>query len=426
MAAAVLGISAVFGNSLVVTGESSSEPKPTKEVEQGDQKGDVYVPDELKQLYAQSVCLLDGESGRVLFEKNGSNQMAMASTTKIMTCIVALENGNLDDVVTISKKAAGQPDVQLNAVAGDQFKLKNLLYSLMLESHNDSAVAIAEHIGGSVEGFAQKMNQKARDIGCMNAHFVTPNGLDKADAGGDHSITAIDLAAIMRYCIKQSPKAKDFLEITRTPSVSFSNESGKRSYSLVNHNAFLSMMEGALSGKTGFTNKAGYCYVGALERDGKTLIVAVLACGWPNHKTWKWSDTRKLMEYGLKNYSYRDVLEKDKTLENIPVHNGIPASQKLTDKATTGLAIDFKEDTELKVLLKENEEVNVIYSSPKSLNAPVKEGTVVGSVKYSLNDTVIRNYPIYVTTSVEKLNYKWCLKQTWNRFLIGHTCPCEE
>lgn len=426
MAVAVLGISAICCNSLSVAGEPASEPKPAKEVEKGANKGNNDIPNELKQLYAQSVCLLDGESGRVLFEKNGSNQMAMASTTKIMTCIVALENGNVDDVVTISKKAAGQPDVQLNAVAGDQFKLKNLLYSLMLESHNDSAVAIAEHIGGSVEGFAQKMNQKARDIGCMNAHFVTPNGLDKSDAGGDHSITAIDLATIMRYCIKESPKAKEFLEITRTPSVSFSNESGKRSYSCVNHNAFLSMMEGALSGKTGFTNKAGYCYVGALRRDGKTLIVAVLACGWPNHKTWKWSDTRKLMEYGLKNYSYQDVLEKDKALENIPVHNGIPASQKLKDKAITGLGIDFKEDTELKVLLKKDEEVNVIYSCPKSLNAPVKEGTVVGSVKYLLNDTVIREYPIYVTTSVKKLDYKWCLKQTWNRFLVGNTCSCQE
>lgn len=377
------------------------------------------TPKELSQLYARSACLLDGDSGRVLYEKNGYEPKPNASTTKILTCIVTLENGSLDDVVTISKNAAKQPDVQLNAQSGEQFKLRNLLYSLMLESHNDSAVAIAEHIGGSVEGFAAMMNQKAMEIGCSQSHFVTPNGLDASDNQGQHSTTARDLAAIMRYCIKESPKAEEFLEITRTSAVSFSNEAGSRTFSCVNHNAFLSMMEGALSGKTGFTSKAGYCYVGALKRGGKTFIVALLACGWPNHKTYKWSDTRKLMEYGLQNYNYQDVLEKEKTFQPIKVNDGIPQSEDLSDEAMAELRIDFAGDESFPVLLKEGEQVKAVYQVPDEVNAPLKAGEVVGKVEYKLGDEVLKEYPVFITQKVEKISFEWCLKRLWNRFLCG-------
>jgi len=137
-------------------------------------EGQNLVPEELKQLYAQSAVLLDADSGRVLFEKNGYEQKPMASTTKIMTLIVTLENAHLDEVVTVSEYAAGMPDVQLGIRKGEQYRLKDLLYSLMLESHNDSAVAIAEHVSGSVEAFAKLMNAKARDIGCYETYFITP------------------------------------------------------------------------------------------------------------------------------------------------------------------------------------------------------------------------------------------------------------
>ena len=251
------------------------------------------------ELYARSAVLMDADSGRILYQKEGETPLPMASTTKIMTCIVALENGVLEDEVEVSAYAASMPDVQLNIREGEHYILRDLLHSLMLESHNDSAVAIAEHIGGSVEGFADLMNRKAKEIGCENTYFITPNGLDAekeietADGGKQtaaHSTTAADLARIMSYCIKRSPKKEDFLDITRTASYSFSNLEGSRSFSCSNHNAFLNMMEGALSGKTGFTGKAGYCYVGALERDDRTFVVALLACGWPNNKTYKWSD----------------------------------------------------------------------------------------------------------------------------------------
>jgi len=148
---------------------------------------------------------------------------ANASTTKIMTCILALENGKEDDIVTVSAYAASMPNVQLNIEEGEQYYLKDLLYSLMLESHNDSAVAIAEHIGGSVEGFSALMNEKAKELGCSNTCFLTPNGLDASVGEDTHGTTAHDLALIMRYCSWQSPRAERFLEITQTNAYSFTS-----------------------------------------------------------------------------------------------------------------------------------------------------------------------------------------------------------
>ena len=252
-------------------------------------------------LYAHAAVLMDADTGRILFEKNGTEQLPMASTTKIMTLLVTLENADLEGTVQVSSYAASMPDVQLNIREGETYRLRDLCYSLMLESHNDSAVAIAEHVGGSVEGFASMMNQKARDLGCYHTYFITPNGLDAQDENGIHSTSAEDLARIMRCCMQND----EFLTITREPSWSFSDIEGTRSFTVNNKNAFLHMMEGALTGKTGFTNGAGYCYVGALERSGKRLIAVVLACGWPNHKTWKWSDTTKLMNYGIENFIRR-------------------------------------------------------------------------------------------------------------------------
>ena len=282
-------------------------------------------------LYARGAVLMDADSGRVLYGKEEETVLPMASTTKIMTCILALENGSLTDEVEASSHAASQPQVHLGMNKGDRFCLEDLLYSLMLESHNDSAVAIAEHIGGSVEGFAELMNEKAEEIGCTDTHFITPNGLDAVEVVDGvevrHSTTAKDLARIMRYCIMISPEREKFLEITRTANYSFANRQGSRSYSCVNHNAFLNMMDGALSGKTGFTGDAGYCYVGALRQGDRTFIVALLACGWPNHKTYKWVDTRKLMEYGLKNYSWQNIY-KEVSLQPVKVFEGQPAGER--------------------------------------------------------------------------------------------------
>lgn len=363
---------------------------------------------EPEELYAQSAVLMDADSGRVLFEKNGMEQRPMASTTKILTCILVLEKAGLGETAEVSRNAASQPKVHLGVRAGEKYYVQDLLYSLMLESHNDAAVILAEHVGGSLEGFAALMNEKAKEIGCADSHFITPNGLDAEDEEGAHSTTAADLAKIMRYCITLSPKKAEFLEITRTSSRAFSDVEGKRSFSCVNHNAFLGMMDGALSGKTGFTGKAGYCYVGALTRDGKTFIVALLACGWPNNKTYKWKDTRKLMEYGLKNYEYRNVWE-DIQVERIPVENGIPESGELWDTAYTEAEIEGKE--EVRLLLRKDEKVSVEVEKTEQLAAPIEAGQQVGTVRYYLGDGLIREFPIKIRNSVREIDMSWCAEK---------------
>ena len=201
--------------------------------------------DEPAELYAASAVLMDADSGRVLFGKDADVVRPMASTTKIMTCILALEylREHPDQTIEVSDQAASQPKVHLGMQKGEVFYIKDLLYSLMLESHNDSAVAVAEGIAGSVEEFAKEMNAKAVEIGCKNTHFITPNGLDAEDEGGVHSTTAEDLAKIMQYCIMTSGEKEAFLEVTRTKEYQFQDTDRKRTFSCHNHNAFLDMMD---------------------------------------------------------------------------------------------------------------------------------------------------------------------------------------
>lgn len=365
-----------------------------------------YAQDEPTDLYARAAVLMDADTGRVLFEKNGTEQLPMASTTKIMTLLVTLENADLEGIVQVSSYAASMPDVQLNIREGEKYRLRDLCYSLMLESHNDSAVAIAEHVGGSVEGFASMMNQKARDLGCYHTYFITPNGLDAQDENGTHSITAKDLARIMRCCMQND----EFLTITREPSWSFSDLEGTRSFTVNNKNAFLHMMEGALTGKTGFTNGAGYCYVGALERGKKRLIAVVLACGWPNHKTWKWSDTTKLMNYGIENFHRETVGEDTITLGPIMIKDG------QVESVRTSSDIESRE-----LLMKEGDEFQMDILMPSTLSAPVKTNEMVGTVVYYLNGEVFDLFPIYIEDDSQRIDYPWCLQQIFQKWLGGST-----
>ena len=350
----------------------------------------------------------------------------MASTTKIMTCILALENGNPQDICTVSETAAAQPKVRLGARKGTQFYLKDLLYSLMLESHNDTAVVIAEQIGGSVEGFSDMMNEKAKQLGCKNTCFLTPNGLDKTYTTPDgkeyiHGTTAEDLAAVMRYCIRESPRREEFLEITRTASYAFTDVEKKGSFSCVNHNALLSMMDGLLSGKTGFTDKAGYSYVAALEDEGRTYILALLGSGWPPHKTYKWADARTLFNYGREKYHYQDVYQEP-DLKEIPVEDGIGeitgTGAKRQEKAPVVKPVSRLEekDRHLRILLAEDENVERRAEVPELLKAPVKKGELVGHVRYLLNGKTIRSYPLFADRTVEKRDFSYCFRKVWDRF----------
>lgn len=353
-------------------------------------------------LYARSALLLDASNNRVLYEENGNKVMPMASTTKIMTCILAIESGKLQDMVTVSGYASGMPKVRMGMRKGERYRLEDLLYSLMLESHNDTAVAIAEHLGGTVEGFAAKMNEKAESLGCKNTYFITPNGLDANEKGKQHSTTARDLAIIAAYAIKN----EEFIKIVNTKNYNFSEIEGKRNIQLNNTDRFLDLMEGAIGIKTGFTNGAGYCFVGALTKEGKTFISVVLASGWPPNKNWKWTDTTKLMEFGLSSYEEKNIFEAD-FYNDIVVQNGVETSVQIeTQKEDITLLLSEFDMVEKKVVLN------------KTVNAPILKGTKIGEEQYYINGNMYKKLPILTKNSVIEFNIQYCVNQIMTKFLL--------
>lgn len=400
------------------------------------------------QLYAQSAVLLDAESGRILYGKNDTAPMAMASTTKIMTCILVLENADWKEEVSVSAYAAAMPKVKLYIKKGEHYTVRDLLFSLMLESHNDTAAALAEYIGGKLLGdekeisehtteeskmalhrFAQAMNEKGDEIGCEDTWFITPNGLDATETitfpdgsvlEKEHHTTAKDLARILQYCIRISPEKERFLEITGTRDYSFSGNG--RQYQCHNHNALLQMMDGAMTGKTGFTNKAGYCYVGALERDGKCFIVALLACGWPNNKTYKWSDSRRLLEYGMEHYTYRKFREerfenRDQLLQPILVSNA--QNERLEREIPLSIMMNPEAEGMEGILMRPEEKVEILYRKEKQLTAPVKQGETVGEICYLVDGEIYRREKIVAGENADAVDPAWCFRQIRDRFLLS-------
>ena len=378
----------------------------------------LMVPQLSDDLYALSAVLMDADSGRILYEKEGEMPRPNASTTKVLTCILALENGDGDDYVQVSANAASQPQVKLGLQKGEQYYLEDLLYSLLLQSHNDSAVAIAEHIGGSVEGFSDMMNAKAREIGCMDTHFITPNGLDAEDSDGTHHTAASDLALIMRYAIKN----KVFLKIAQTKEYSFSDLSKKQTFSVHNTNALFSMTDGVLAGKTGFTGDAGYCYVCAVQKDDRTFIIALLAAGWPGHKTYKWHDTLKLLDYGKNNFYYRSFWQEP-DLSYIPVKDGIPENTSHTDNLLPdgriyigGLVNATEEEKQQKILLKNDDRLQYQVRLKDELQAPVRKREQIGRVVYMLNGQKIASFPILAVQNVDRITFLYCAELVFRNF----------
>ena len=378
----------------------------------------LMVPQLSDDLYALSAVLMDADSGRILYEKEGEMPRPNASTTKVLTCILALENGDGDDYVQVSTNAASQPQVKLGLQKGEQYYLEDLLYSLLLQSHNDSAVAIAEHIGGSVERFSDMMNAKAREIGCMDTHFITPNGLDAEDSDGTHHTTASDLALIMRYAIKN----KVFLKIAQTKEYSFSDLSKKQTFSVHNTNALFSMTDGVLAGKTGFTGDAGYCYVCAVQKDDRIFIIALLAAGWPGHKTYKWHDTLKLLDYGKNNFYYRSFWQEP-DLSYIPVKDGIPENTSHTDNLLPDGSIYIggqvkatEEEKQQKILLKNDDRLQYQVRLKDELQAPVRKGEQIGRVVYMLNGQKIASFPILAVQNVDRITFLYCAELVFRNF----------
>ena len=322
-------------------------------------------------LNARAAVLMDADSGRILYGKNETMAFPMASTTKIMTLIVALEHNEPDQIVMASAGASAMPEVRLGVHEGERYRMEDLYYAMMLESFNDAAMMIAEGTVGSVENFAELMNEKAISLGCTQTYFITPNGLDAADEKGVHSSTAEDMAKIMRYAIDN----EDFLKITQTADYSFTDCDRKRSFEVHNKNVLLTMMDGVLSGKTGYTADAGYCYVCAVKKDDRTFIAALLGSGWPPHKGYKWSDVQTLLDYGDKNYRY----------QTIDISKGVPDRQVHVMKGEHDFAAVRAKQTNYRFLLSSEDKVHVESVLPGQLEAPVEAGQSVGSIRIFVN-----------------------------------------
>lgn len=371
-------------------------------------------------LYSKYSVLIDSDSGRILSGSNETTAVSMASTTKIMTLIIALENCDKNFVATTSAYAASMPDVQLNSITGEQFVLDDLYYSLMLESHNDSAVIIAENVAyyllcknpalrsetpfisnynydssflseidreqseKLVYIFTDLMNEKADDILLFDTYYITPNGLDAEDDYSFHHTTAYDLAKTMAYCINND----EFLRITQTVSKTFSDTTGKHTYQLNNKNRLLNPENGVISGKTGFTNKAGYCYVCAYKENDRTLCIALLACGWPPNKNYKWSDANYLIALGKK-YNKQKYFNCEYTFY-IPVSKGkYSFCVLIPDSAVEFLACD-------------DDSVNIQIDIPETLTAPVNSAQIYGTINIYVNDEPARSINLKAKQSIPK------------------------
>lgn len=360
-------------------------------------KTESTIPNELSSLHAKAAILMDGDNQRILFGKEEEKELPMASTTKIMTCLYAIEHGNLSDKVVFSKRAASAPKVKLGAKSGSQFLLSDLLYALMLESYNDAAVAIAEHIGGSVEQFCADMTQEARNYGCYRTSFETPNGLDSAR----HYTTCHDLALLTFLALKND----NFCKIIKEPSFSIKELKTGQSYSLNNKNLFLTSYNGAIGVKTGYTNNAGYCFVGAVKKDGRYLISVVLGSGWYPNRRYKWEDTKKLMDYGMNNYSKKEI----------PLNKGLPSKLPVKRGHKSNCTLSAPKPVSLYV--SSNEKTKCIITLPASLTAPVQKGTAVGSVVLYINSKPYRSYPIYTKQTIKKRTFSWCYKKLFYYFI---------
>lgn len=350
-------------------------------------------------LNARAAVLMDADSGRILYGKEADSVYPMASTTKMMTLIVALENNEPDKIVTASAYAASMPKVHLGVQAGERYRMEDLYYAMMLESFNDAAVMIAEETAGSVEAFAAMMNEKAVSLGCKQTYFITPNGLDAVDEKGVHSSTAADMARIMRYAIGN----EDFIKITRTTDYHFADCDGKRNFSVHNKNALLTMMDGVLSGKTGYTADAGYCYVCAVQKDERTFIVSLLGSGWPPHKNYKWADVQTLLNYGDKNYHY----------QTIDMSKEVPERQISVIGGEQDFVSVRAEQTNYRLLLSTEDEVHVVSALPGQLRAPIESQKQIGCIQLAVNGVPVvkTQYATTEEVTAKRGRLEWMLRK---------------
>lgn len=324
---------------------------------------------------AQAAVVMEQKSGRILYQKNAAAKLPMASTTKIMTALVALEEGNFADTVKISDTAAGTEGSSMYLEAGEVMTLDELLYGLMLSSGNDAAVAIAEHFGG-MDAFVGLMNQKAEAMGAKNTHFANPNGLPD----DTHYSTAEDMARITVHAM-ENPK---FSEIVGTKTYRIQGEGKAYPRVLTNHNKLLTMYEGCIGVKTGFTKAAGRCLVSAARRNDMTLICVTLNA--PND----WSDHSNLYDHLFAAYRLTPVLDIETTLGEIAIGG------------SDILSLPYAAAESLAYPLAEGEKLTLCLSPEEKLDAPVALGDNCGSVSVQLGSTTVKTVSLVSKGEAEK------------------------
>ena len=317
---------------------------------------------------ASAAILVDAESGRVLYEQNADTKMLIASTTKIMTALVAIREGNPSDIVTVSREAAYTEGSAMYLKEGEKLTLETLLYGLMLCSGNDAAVAIAEHVGGSVEGFVKLMNETAGELGMTSTSFANPNGLDDEK----HYSTARDMAVLACAALDNAA----LMRIASTRSITIGGRT------MTNHNKLLAMAEGCIGLKTGYTRAAGRTLVSCAQRNGQRLVAVTLQDGND------WADHQSMFDYGFSAFPLKHAVAMGETCQYAAVEGGTVSSVPLIAAASFSWPLAEGEALERHVEMK------------NPLKAPLAAGTVVGEVIFTLNGAEVGRVDLRCGVSV--------------------------
>lgn len=337
-------------------------------------------------LVAKAAVLMDAETGAVLAAQNADEKLPIASTTKIMTALLALERGKLDDRITISEEAAYQEGSSMYTSPGETYTLEELLYGLLLNSGNDAAWAIAEHIAGSVPAFVEAMNQRARELGATNTHFSNPSGLPDPD----HYSTARDMALITKAALARP----DFRRIVSTKAQKIPWPVKGEEKLLVNHNRLLWNYEGADGVKTGYTNEARQCLVASATRDGQSLIAVVLR----SEGNSVWTDAERLLDYGFANFTTRTLVRAGESFGEVEVKGG--EVESVAVQAARGLTVTVPKE--------ESNRLERSVELTDELTAPVAAGREVGEVIFTLDGEEVGRVPLVAAADVARpLRRRW-------------------
>ena len=330
------------------------------------------------QLYAQSAILIDTNTGKVLFEKNMDQKMFPASTTKIMTAILTIENSNLDDIVTVNYNAissipSGYSTAEL--ITDEEITVKQLLEVLLVHSANDAANVLGMHVGGSIESFVSMMNSKAQELGCTNTHFTNTYGLHDEN----HYTTARDLAIIAKYCMQNS----SFRHFVSQPSCQIAPTNKHIARSFNNTNDLINTSSKyyykyAIGIKTGYTKEAGNCLISASKKDNFETIAVVLNTGTVHGR--RYEDSQKLFKYCFDNFDIKKIANKGDVITQTTVFNGTKDTKQLD-------LILSKDVNALSMLSEENNNITPTINIDKNISAPIAEGSVLGSVTYNILNT---------------------------------------